>query len=132
MPQGPTKKQVHFNLTEDLGNTPPLSPDLAHFLGHITDKQIDAAHPPVPSSMSFPRPPSDGKNQHHDTSWEDPSQRPIPPCQTSLGLPVKPGPDEVVLQPCRTPWGVDLDAHEQEQVASQLVAGIHVTLQRVH
>ena len=32
--QGPTRKQVPFNLTEDLGDTPLLPAGLAHFLGN--------------------------------------------------------------------------------------------------
>ena len=41
--QGPTKKQVCFDLTKDLGDTLPLPNDLAHFLGDTTDEQINAA-----------------------------------------------------------------------------------------
>ena len=40
--QGPTRKQVHFDLTKDMNDTPPLPADFAHFLGGATDEQIDA------------------------------------------------------------------------------------------
>ena len=52
LPQGPTKKQVHFDLTKDLGDMLPLPDDLTCFLGDTTDEQIDTPHPPAPLAMS--------------------------------------------------------------------------------
>ena len=61
-PQGPARKWVHFDLTEDLADTPPLLADLAHFLGDATDEWIGAPCPPAPSAMSSLRPPNNGDN----------------------------------------------------------------------
>ena len=47
-PQGPARKQVCFNLTEGLGDTPPLPADLAYSLGDATDEWVDASQPPTP------------------------------------------------------------------------------------
>ena len=54
LPQGHTRKQVCFDLTEDLGSALLLPTDLAHFLGDTTDKHVDTPHPPAPSAMSSP------------------------------------------------------------------------------
>ena len=67
LPWGHTKKQVHFNLTEDLGGTLPLPDDLAHFLEDPTGEWTDAAHPPSPLTTSSPRQPHDSDGQCHDT-----------------------------------------------------------------
>ena len=73
LPQGLTRKQVCFNLTEDLGDTLPSPADLAHFLGDDTDEWMYGLCPPALSAMSSPRPPSNGDNQCHGTpmggSW---------------------------------------------------------------
>ena len=62
-----TKKQVHFNLTEDLADITPLPADLACFLGDPNDEQTDGSCPPIPlvtSSMLWPH---NGDGQYHDT-----------------------------------------------------------------
>ena len=51
-PQGPARKHVCFDLTEDLGDTLPLPIDLAYLLGDAIDEWIDAPCPPAPSAMS--------------------------------------------------------------------------------
>ena len=88
LPQSPAKKQVHFNLTRDLGNTPPLPNDLACFFGDTTDEQIDAPCPPSSYVMSSLRLSCNSDDQCHDTPWEEPGQRPVPLHGTSLWLPV--------------------------------------------
>ena len=64
--QGPTKKQVCFNLTKDLDKTLPLPADLACFLGDVTDEWIDGPCPPAPLSLSSLRWPSNGDHLCHD------------------------------------------------------------------
>ena len=67
LPQGPPKKQVCFNLTEDLGDTPPLSNDLVPFLGDPTDEWNEAPCPPAPLVTSSLGQPCNDDGQCHDT-----------------------------------------------------------------
>ena len=50
-PQGPARKQICFNLTDDLGDALPLPADLVSFLGDAADEWINSSHPPAPSAM---------------------------------------------------------------------------------
>ena len=53
-PQSVCPRALQGNSSEDLGDTPPLPADLAHFLGDATDEQIDAACLPALSALEFP------------------------------------------------------------------------------
>ena len=54
-PKGPTKKHVHFELTQDLGYTLPLPDDLACYLGDPTDEWTNGPQLPDPLDTSSPR-----------------------------------------------------------------------------
>ena len=60
-PLGLAQKQVQFDLTDDLGNAPPLPMVLASFLGE------HASCPSAPSTVDPLQPPHDDGNQHHST-----------------------------------------------------------------
>ena len=103
--QGPTKKQVCFNLTKVLDSTPPLPNDWAHFLGETTDEQIDGPCPPAPLDLSSLRWPHDGDDQCHDNplggAWTKthttPSNQPTVTCQARTRHSASPDPRE-------SPW----------------------------
>ena len=92
LPQVPAQKQVHFDLNNVLGDTPPLPTDLASFLGDATDKQINVPCPSAPSTMSS------SMTSIMPTLQEAPGQRLAPLHLASLWLLVKPGPDVEVHQ----------------------------------
>ena len=57
------RKQVQFELGDDLGDSLPLPADLASFLGGATDELPNTPHPPAPSTRSSMRPSSSGDNR---------------------------------------------------------------------
>ena len=92
-PQEPARKQVHFDLTDDLGDTLPLPANLACFLGDATNEQFNVPCPPAPSTISSPWPPSNSSDQHCANPTGGAQLKTALLHQASLWLPVKPDPD---------------------------------------
>ena len=67
-PKGPVKKQVRFNLDDDLGDDPLLPTHLATFLeGNAGNEQDNAPSPSPPLIVDPPQPPCDEGHQCHPT-----------------------------------------------------------------
>ena len=105
-PPDPATKQVQFDLSDNLGDTPQLPADLASFLEEdITNKWNDAQHPLPPQSQAHRCFQRGIQTSDVPPLLEEPSLRPALSHQPDPQLPVGPSPDIVQHKTQWNAWG---------------------------